>query len=274
MAVESGNYIADMDQTKPDGATEDANLVDDYLRFIKKCVKQSFPNVNGVVNATPGELNILAGATVTTTELNYLSGVTSNVQTQLDSKASDAAKADKVSGATAGNLAALDGSGNLTDSTYSPSSFQPADPDIPTQAATTAEMQAGTETALRSMSPKNVAEAIAAQAPSTWDFESAEIAFPAAAGTVASAPHGLGVVPTSWQVVIRCKVSDRGYNVGDEVDFTRTVPASGHYVASWVNATEIGIARGSSNIYLTAKDGSSTANLTPSSWVVVFRAKK
>lgn len=39
----------------------------------------------GGVNAT--ELAILDGATVTTAELNYVDGVTSNIQTQLDAKA-------------------------------------------------------------------------------------------------------------------------------------------------------------------------------------------
>jgi hypothetical protein len=45
------------------------------------------PGVEGVT-ATAAELNILDGATVTTTELNYASGVTSPIQTQLNSKAS------------------------------------------------------------------------------------------------------------------------------------------------------------------------------------------
>ena len=114
-------------------------------------------------------------------------------------------KTDKVAGAAAGNLAALDASGNLTDSTYSPSDFQPADPDIPTVAATTAEMQAGIETALRSMSPKNVADAIAAQAPATWDFESSPIPFTGASGAQKiSAAHGLGVTPKKLEAVVRC----------------------------------------------------------------------
>ena len=39
------------------------------------------------MNATAAELNILDGATVTTSELNYLDGVSSSVQTQLNTKA-------------------------------------------------------------------------------------------------------------------------------------------------------------------------------------------
>lgn len=40
------------------------------------------------VNASAAELNILDGATLTTTELNYVDGVTSAIQTQLDGKSS------------------------------------------------------------------------------------------------------------------------------------------------------------------------------------------
>ena len=81
------------------------------------------------------EFAILDGATVTTAELNYLDGVTSNVQTQLDAKADDTnasiATSISLTGAAsdwkfslsgndlvisygATNLAKLDASGNLT----------------------------------------------------------------------------------------------------------------------------------------------------------------
>jgi hypothetical protein len=40
------------------------------------------------LTSSPAELNILDGATLTTTELNYVDGVTSAIQTQLDTKAS------------------------------------------------------------------------------------------------------------------------------------------------------------------------------------------
>jgi hypothetical protein len=93
----------------------------------------SLDTLLGGTNAT--EFAILDGATVTTTEVNYLSGVTSAVQTQIDAKAddTDASIATSISltgaasdwkfslsgnnliisyGAT--NLAKLDTSGNLT----------------------------------------------------------------------------------------------------------------------------------------------------------------
>ena len=49
------------------------------------------PKIGGVaVTATAAELNILAVATATTAELNYVDGVTSAIQTQIDTKAPSA----------------------------------------------------------------------------------------------------------------------------------------------------------------------------------------
>ncbi len=62
------------------------------------------------LTASASELNILDGATLTTTELNYVDGVTSSIQTQLDAKAPLAAPAF-TGNATAENLTL---SGNLT----------------------------------------------------------------------------------------------------------------------------------------------------------------
>jgi hypothetical protein len=47
-------------------------------------------NVTDGLTATTAELNILDGITATTTELNYTDGVTSNIQTQLNGKATSA----------------------------------------------------------------------------------------------------------------------------------------------------------------------------------------
>ena len=50
------------------------------------------PKVNEdvAVTATATEINLLDGVTATTAELNHTDGVTSNIQTQLDAKASNA----------------------------------------------------------------------------------------------------------------------------------------------------------------------------------------
>lgn len=74
MGLESATYISDLVSTNP--ASGDAKSQgDDHIRLVKATVKATFPNVSGAVTATH-------------TELNYTDGVTSNIQTQLDSKSS------------------------------------------------------------------------------------------------------------------------------------------------------------------------------------------
>lgn len=73
MALETGTYISDLNVSNPvntDGVTQ----ADDHLRLIKSTVKATFPNVSGAVLPTH-------------TELNYVDGVTSALQTQLDARA-------------------------------------------------------------------------------------------------------------------------------------------------------------------------------------------
>lgn len=74
MALESPvNYISDLVSTNPVSA-DPKSEGDDHIRNIKTAVKASFPNVSGAV-------------TPTHTELNYVDGVTSAIQTQIDTKA-------------------------------------------------------------------------------------------------------------------------------------------------------------------------------------------
>ena len=72
MALETGTYISDLVSTNPT-ASDPKSQGDDHLRLIKSTVKATFPNVSGAV-------------TPTHTELNYVDGVTSAIQTQIDSK--------------------------------------------------------------------------------------------------------------------------------------------------------------------------------------------
>ena len=65
-------YIDDLVATNP-AAGDNVSEGDDHIRGIKNTIKLTFPNVNAAVNATP-------------TELNYVDGVTSAIQTQLDAK--------------------------------------------------------------------------------------------------------------------------------------------------------------------------------------------
>ena len=76
MALETGTYISDLVSTNPTGSDQ-KNTADDHIRLIKSTVKTTFPNVSGAV-------------TPTHTELNYVDGVTSAIQTQIDTKGAHA----------------------------------------------------------------------------------------------------------------------------------------------------------------------------------------
>lgn len=83
MPLESGTFVNSLVVTNPTGS-DPKNQGDDHLRLVKSTVKNTFPNLDGEVSASQAEINILAGATVTTTELNFLSSATSNIQSQID----------------------------------------------------------------------------------------------------------------------------------------------------------------------------------------------
>lgn len=74
MSLEStATYVDSLNIAWPDGA-DVRSTADDHLRLLKGSIKRTFPNVTGAV-------------TPTHTELNYVDGVTSAIQTQIDSKA-------------------------------------------------------------------------------------------------------------------------------------------------------------------------------------------
>ena len=85
-------YLDDLNSSNP-AAGDNVSEGDDHIRGIKNVLKLTFPNVDAAVNATP-------------TELNYVDGVTSAIQTQLDAKVSNATHTGDVTGATALTIAA------------------------------------------------------------------------------------------------------------------------------------------------------------------------
>jgi hypothetical protein len=72
MALETGTYISDLVSTNPT-STDPKSQGDDHIRLVKSTVKATFPNISGAV-------------TPTHTELNYVDGVTSAIQAQIDLK--------------------------------------------------------------------------------------------------------------------------------------------------------------------------------------------
>mgnify|MGYP006430586847 CR=1 FL=1 len=134
MALETASYINGLVATNPT-ATDTVAQADDHIRLIKAAIKATFPNVTGAITATQADLNKLDGFTgtyldlnyakdlratgVTNTEFDYLDGVTSNIQTQLN------AKQDTITGAAStgvsGNFSTdramiTDGSGKMSTS--------------------------------------------------------------------------------------------------------------------------------------------------------------
>ena len=73
MGLEIGTYISDLVITNP-VSSDPKSQGDDHFRLIKSTVKTTFPNISGAV-------------TPTHTELNYVDGVTSAIQPQIDLKA-------------------------------------------------------------------------------------------------------------------------------------------------------------------------------------------
>lgn len=98
MALESATYIDGLVASNP-VSTDPLSSADDHMRLIKATLKNTFPNITGAVTADKDEINTLDGYTgttadfnylvtlnatgVTNTEYSYLSGATSNLQTQI-----------------------------------------------------------------------------------------------------------------------------------------------------------------------------------------------
>ena len=72
MGLETATYIDGLVVTNP-LAGDPKNQGDDHLRLLKSTIKTTFPSIAGAV-------------TPTHTELNYVDGVTSAIQTQIDTK--------------------------------------------------------------------------------------------------------------------------------------------------------------------------------------------
>ena len=72
MAIETANYLSELDPANPKGVDQ-RSTADDQIRLCKKVWTQSFPNINAEVSASAGVLN-------------FLVGVTSNIQNQIDTE--------------------------------------------------------------------------------------------------------------------------------------------------------------------------------------------
>lgn len=105
MGLETATYVNSLNANNP-ASTDGLAQADDHLRLIKGAIRNTFPQITGALTATHSELNVLDGFTgavadlnyakdlratgVTAAEFDYLDGVTSNIQTQLNTKAPSA----------------------------------------------------------------------------------------------------------------------------------------------------------------------------------------
>lgn len=90
MTVETATYINQLDASYP-AAGDAKSEGDNHLRLIKSTIKATLPNVSGAV-------------TPTHTELNYVDGVTSAIQTQIDAKLATANLAASTGAALVGSI--------------------------------------------------------------------------------------------------------------------------------------------------------------------------
>jgi hypothetical protein len=100
------------------------------------------------------------------------------------------------------------------------------------------------------------------------EFESSEQAI--SFGVTIQSAHGLGAVPKIYQVIIRCKTTDLGYAVDDEVAVSPAADVT-RGAQPFANATYVGVGTRDS-IVLIAKTGGTTGTITAGSWRLVFKA--
>jgi hypothetical protein len=75
MALETGTYVNSLVASNP-ASTDGLAQADDHIRLLKSTIKSTFPSVTGAVTVTHTELNALSGLSSTSTELNKLDGCT------------------------------------------------------------------------------------------------------------------------------------------------------------------------------------------------------
>lgn len=238
MPVEStATGIWDIDTNYPDGTTETVSLLDNYMRTRWEKLLVTFPNIAGVVTASH-------------TELNYVDGVTSAIQTQLDAKVASSTytAADVLT-----KVKTVDGSGSGLD----------ADLLDGAEGSAYAKLASADFTVLQ----VGGADVLTAVTPS---YESAETAF-AASGTAVEVSHGLGAKPSKWTVVAICKTTELGYAVGDEIELTQNATSGTGSYATWANATTLGFEYGV-GIPIYSRTGNQFTTMNTANWRLIFKA--
>ena len=108
----------------------------------------------------------------------------------------------------------------------------------------------------------------------TTVFTSSETSIPAT-NTTETWTHGLGQAPDLIQLILRCKTTEYGYSVGDEVRYTSEYTAASAYNL-WATSTQIGlrgfITAGASIFHLVRRDTTGAiTQATPAKWKIVVK---
>jgi hypothetical protein len=93
-----------------------------------------------------------------------------------------------------------------------------------------------------------------------------------AVATFGSVAHGLGALPTNWQVVLVCTTIDKGYAVGDEVDLVGGFTGAGNPTA-WASPTAIGWAMVSTTPFIISKGAVTSSAIVAASWRIVVKGQ-
>lgn len=107
------------------------------------------------------------------------------------------------------------------------------------------------------------------------DYVSSEQTITAA--SVLTLAHGLGAIPTTYEVILRCKTADGGYSPGEEMGYfglagVQTTTAQRGYSAS-ADATNIYVVSGATGLSGLSKSSAGTAfSLTTGNWRYVVKA--
>jgi hypothetical protein len=144
----------------------------------------------GDVTATAAEINLLAGVPLTT-DLSYVDGVTSAIQTQIDGKQPLDADLTAVAGLATSGLVARTGAGTAAArsiavsglATIADGNAVAGNPTVGVPAASQAEAEAGTDNT-KVMTPLRVAQAVAANVPAPTTSEVLSATAGAAFGAV------------------------------------------------------------------------------------------
>lgn len=146
----------------------------------------------------------------------------------------------------------------------------PGAANITTAAGDIAFVYADTTTQFDVVYHKASGAAVVATGLPAPDFTSAEQAI--TLDSDLDVAHSLGAIPTLFQVVLRCKSAELGYEVGDEVPVESVGEAgvADRHITPYANATNVSVRTGVTIILLDS--GFDTLVITFASWKYVVRA--